>query len=310
MNWKISSIVLLLLLTSCQKKEVVTENKKSKYLITSNEFMKLHGQQNVKIIDFRKDEIYQKGHIPGAVQLWRDDVQNSSFPYVGMMASVTQIEELFSNMGISNQDLLVVYDDRGLCEAARFWWILQNYNFDNVRLLEGGLEGWKAANGAVSTQTPNLVKSNFSFEGNPQMKYYISKDQVAEAINKNYLLLDTRSIDEFTGIQHKKGAAKAGRIKNSVHMDWAEAIHYDTDKSIKSIDELEKIYSRLNAKKTDSIILYCHSGVRSAHTTFVLSQLLGYKNVWNYDGSWTEWSHFEELPYENGSLTLTTIKNE
>ncbi len=310
MNWKISTLLLFVIICSCQKKEEPREVSKSKYLISSQELLTMQGREHVKVIDFRKTEEYQKGHIAGAFQMWRNDIQNPNFPYGGMMASTTQIEKLFSRLGISNKDLLVVYDDRGLCEATRFWWMLQNYNFDNVRLLEGGMEGWKANNGSISMKSPTPLPTKFTFEGNPEMKYYISKDQVAEAMNKNYIFLDTRSIDEFTGIQHKKGAAKAGRIKNSIHIDWAEAIHYETDKSIKSIDELEKIYSRLNATKTDSIILYCHSGVRSAHTTFVLTQLLGYKNVWNYDGSWTEWSHFEELPYENESLTLTTIKNE
>ena len=105
------------------------------------------------------------------------------------------------------------------------------------------------------------------------------------------------------GKQQKTGAAKAGRIPNSVCIDWSLAIHYNDDKKIKSIEELEQVYSVLGISKSDPIIVYCHSGVRSAHTTFILTQLLGYKNVKNYDGSWTEWSHFNDLPTEQDSIT-------
>ena len=100
----------------------------------------------------------------------------------------------------------------------------------------------------------------------------------------------------------KKGAAKGGRIPKSVHIDWAEAFNYSGDKRIKPVEELKIIYNKLNIKKNDPIIVYCHSGVRSAHTTFVLTQLLGYKNVKNYDGSWTEWSYFNDLPFKKDSV--------
>ena len=124
----------------------------------------------------------------------------------------------------------------------------------------------------------------------------VCKNKVHEALQRNTVLIDTRNNDEFTGKYHKKGAKKPGRIPNSINIDWAKNINYDDNKRLKSIEELKNIYDKLNINKTDSIILYCHSGLRSANTTFVLTQLLGYKNVMNYDGSWTEWSHFNDLP--------------
>lgn len=136
------------------------------------------------------------------------------------------------------------------------------------------------------------------------MKYAISKEEVVTALSKKIILVDTRSFDEFSGKQQKKGASKAGRIPNSIHIDWAEAINFHGNQKIKSVETLTEFYAKkLKATKNDSIILYCHSGVSSAHTTFVLTQLLGYKNVKNYDGSWTEWSYFNDLPFTNDSLT-------
>jgi len=122
-------------------------------------------------------------------------------------------------------------------------------------------------------------------------------------LTANTLIVDTRSANEFSGKRQKLGANKGGRIKNSKMFDWSDAIQFSGNKKLKSVDELKVIYGPLNATVDDAIIVYCHSGVRSAHTTFVLTQLLGYKNVKNYDGSWTEWSHFDDLPFEQDSIT-------
>jgi thiosulfate/3-mercaptopyruvate sulfurtransferase len=126
-------------------------------------------------------------------------------------------------------------------------------------------------------------------------------------LNTNVIVLDTRTIDEFSGKLRKKGATKAGTIPNSIHIDWAETINHNGKKRIKSIQDLENIYSKLHIKKDDPIIVYYHSGARSTHTTFVITQLLGYKNVKNYDCSWTKWSYFNDLPFESNSIKV--IKN-
>mgnify|MGYP002380030654 FL=1 len=194
-----------------------------------------------------------------------------------------------------------------MCEASRLWWILQNYDFKNIKLLHGGISKWKSKNGHVTTQIPKVNTAVFKLTKHPKMQYYVSKEQVSDALNSNVVILDTRTSEEFSGKRQKKGATKAGRIPNSIHIDWAETINYNGNKHLKSLKELEIIYSELNIKKNDSIIVYCHSGVRSAHTTFVLTQLLGYKHVKNYDGSWTEWSYFNDLPINGNNITL--IKN-
>ena len=101
----------------------------------------------------------------------------------------------------------------------------------------------------------------------------------------------------------KKGAKEAGRIPESIPADWAHSVNYEGDKKFKSLEELEAIYTSILPDKEQPIIVYCHSGVRSAHTNFVLSNLMGYKNIKNYDGSWVEWSHFENYPKVSDSVT-------
>jgi len=308
MSWKISIILYLLIISAC-KHEKANDFKKVEvtYLIEANELKGIAQQPNIKIIDFRKKEIYENEHIVGALNIWRTNIEDTSYPYSGIMASKTQIESLFGQLGITTDDTIIVYDDNGLCEASRLWWILQNYDFKNIKLLHGGISEWKSNNGQVATQIPKVNTAVFKLTKHPKMQYYVSKEQVSDALNSNVVILDTRTSEEFSGKRQKKGATKAGRIPNSIHIDWAETINYNGNKHLKSLKELEIIYSELNIKKNDSIIVYCHSGVRSAHTTFVLTQLLGYKHVKNYDGSWTEWSYFNDLPINGNNITL--IKN-
>lgn len=304
MNWKIS-ILFFVHLWSCQNEKLKSMTMdKEVYLIEASELKQIINQPNIKILDFRKKEDYNKKHINGALHLSRSDIEDRSYPYNGMMASKFQIETLFSNLGIKIDDTIIVYDDKGLCEATRLWWILQNYSFQTVKLLHGGIENWESVGGNTTHEIPEVIPTNFNLSETSKLKYYISKDEVNNALQNNITILDTRSIEEYTGKYQKKGAKKAGRIPNSIHIDWAENINYHGDRRLKSKKDLENLYKKLNIKKTDSIILYCHSGVRSAHTAFVLTQLLGYKNVMNYDGSWTEWSHFDDLPFEK-DLHLT-----
>lgn len=306
MNWRINIIILVLFISACKhaEKNDIVEDVKTKYLIEADELKAVAHQPNIKIIDFRKKEIYEKEHIVGALNLWRTDIEDTAYPYEGIMASKTQIETLFGKLGIKTEDTIIVYDDNGLCEASRLWWILQNYDFNSIKLLQGGISGWKLNHGLVTTETTVMNAAVFKLTKHPKMQYYVSKEDVIKALKNNTVVIDTRGEDEFSGKRQKKGAAKGGRLPNSIHIDWAKAINYEDDMRFKELKELENIYSKLNIKKNDSIILYCHSGVRSAHTTFVLTQLLGYKNVKNYDGSWIEWSYFNDLPIEKDSITV------
>lgn len=291
---------------SCQNVKNINNRVEESYLIEAHELKLILNDKDIKVLDFRRKDDYDKGHLEGAFHLWRTDIIDTSFPFDGVMASKTQVEALFSKFGIKNSDTIIVYDDNGLCEASRLWWILQNYDFKNIKMLHGGLTAWQNIGGQLTKYVPKLNASKFKLSDHPSMKYYVSKAVVKAVLNDGMMILDTRSSDEYEGLEQKKGASKAGRLPNSVHIDWAEAINYNGDMRLKSLEDLENIYNKLNIKKEDPIIVYCHSGVRSAHTTFVLTQLLGYRNVRNYDGSWTEWSNDKDLPFEKHK---TLIKN-
>ncbi len=322
MIYRKSNIIILgLLIVSCTRyKEKVQEEDipatemeikayvNTEHIIEAEDLIILSGQEHIKIIDFRKPSAYTNAHIEGALNVWRTDIEDPSYPYKGMMAKKEGIETLFSKLGIKNEDTLVVYDDRGACDAARLWWVLKNYDFESVKLLNGGLKAWKKVGGSLNNKAVSIIPSVFILPEKSSFGVWIGKNEIKEIVasKENEIILDTRNIDEFSGKRQKIGASKAGRIPKSICIDWVEAIDYEGTQKFKSYGELAKIYNRMGVSKTHPIITYCHSGVRSAHTTFVLTELLGYKNVRNYDGSWVEWSYYDELSFEQDSTT--TIK--
>lgn len=303
MRWIKNILVLVVLLTvlACKK-----EARASEYpsLIEAGEFAEAQWDPRVVVVDFRKKEDYLKEHIPGAIQIWRTDIESSAYPYAGMMASKEQMESLFSRLGIHPEDHLVVYDDRGSCDAARLWWILQYYGFNQVSLLDGGLKAWKGTSGVLTTQLPQRSQSEFVFKGEPHPQMLIEKEELLSGLERGWILLDTRTHNEYSGKRLKRGAVAAGRIKGSHWVDWSEAIDYHGEHQFKDIDELREIYRKFIPSMEDTVVTYCHSGVRSAHTTFVLSELLGYPHIKNYDGSWTEWSRQKGFPVEKDSITV------
>lgn len=258
-------------------------------------------EEDVLVIDIRKSVAYSLGHIPGAVNAWRPDysADDGEYPFEGMRCSKEKMEVLLGNLGADENTFILLYDDRGNYDAARFWWQLDMYGHDKVALIDGGLDGWKAAGFEVTTSKPEITPKEFRFKGETDLQKLATLEDVKEAISDpDVIILDVRAFEEFTGEKLLSGAYRKGRIPGSIWIEYKEALNEDN--TFKTADELREIYESKGVTPDKNIIVYCQSGVRSAHTTFVLTQLLEYENVRNYDGSWIEWSYYEELPIETG----------
>ncbi len=269
-------------------------------LISAAELSEIMDRDDVKIVDFRNLAKYMTGHIPGATNVWRSDQENEDAEFAGMKANPEQMAAMLSEKGIAEDDLVVIYDAKGDYDASRMWWILKMYGHEKVRLLDGGLERWKALDKKTSVFPSSYDETNYTFdEAEFDFSMLATLEDVQAAIdNEKALILDTRSEGEHTGADLKGGAERKGCIPKSVWIEWTEALNDDL--TFMSAEDLREIYSEAVAGK-ELIIPYCQSAVRSSHTTFVLTQLLGVDaEVKNYDGSWIEWSATKELPVENG----------
>jgi len=183
MKWSYSTFIFSLVLFACQPSEKMDNhaNKPSSpCLISAEGLLSVSNQSNTVIIDFRRNKDYIKGHIEGSLNIWRTEIEDSTYSYDGMMATPSQIESLFSNLGIRLEDTLIIYDDIGLCNASRLWWILQNYDFKNVKMLEGGLSSWTKIGGELSTQIPTRIKTDFMLDKQPSMDFYVDKTECSK----------------------------------------------------------------------------------------------------------------------------------
>lgn len=269
-------------------------------LISAEELTEIMDRDDVKIVDFRNMAMYMTGHIPGATSVWRSDQENPDAEFAGMRATPDQMAAMLSEKGIAEDDLIVIYDAKGDYDASRMWWILKMYGHDKVRLLDGGLERWKALDKKTSIFPSSYDETDYSFdESEIDYSMLADCDDVQAAIgDENALILDTRSEGEHTGEELKSGAERKGCIPESVWIEWTDNLNDDL--TFKSAEDLRELYDE-HIEGKELIIPYCQSAVRSSHTTFVLTQLLGVDaEVKNYDGSWIEWSCGTELPVENG----------
>ncbi len=252
---------------------------------------KMNTSSAYSLIEVSLPTSYAEGHIPTARSTWRPAYSDSTYPYGGMRASREQMETLMGQLGIGSQDTIVVYDEVGSSNALRFWWLLQLYGHEAAVVLNGGKPAWQAEGFPLSQEPPAISPTPYHFPNEKNEALLATQADVRLAITDSQtILLDTRSVEEYTGKLHKKSAARPGCIPTSINLDWAYAIHYGEDFRFKPKDGLRQLFEGKGITPDRKIIVYCHSGVRSSHTTFVLRELLGYPHVQNYDGSWIEWS--------------------
>lgn len=274
-------------------------------LIESHELKAQLGKPGLKVIDVRHADAFQQGHVPGALQVSREDMEYTSDTLPGMRATAIQMAQLLSRKGIEAGNWLVLYDDRGNTEAARLWCILKGYGMNRIKLLNGGLKAWQEDGYEIVTAAQEPPPTVFQWD-NKAESLWINGEEIIKKLSdegSHIVLIDARTPEEFYGVRQKRNAARAGHIPGALHLDWADLIEYHGNHRIKQKEQIQTKLAKFGLSEKDSIILYCHSGVRSSLSTFVLREVMEYPYVWNYDGSWTEWSRITKYPIESDSVT-------
>ena len=257
---------------------------------------------NVRIaeVDYDPKANYNLGHIPNAVLFdWKKDIND---PLARNIISRDDCSKLLQKAGINNDTTLVLYGDFNNWFAAFAFWVFEYYGMTNVKIMNGGRKKWLEEDRPISKDTPTFPMGNFKpSEPNPALRAFLN--QVRESLNSDQIKrIDVRSPQEFSGeitapaeypTEH---AQRGGHIPGAVNIPWAKAVN--DDGTFKSADELAKLYQTVGIMPDKEIITYCRIGERSSHTWFVLKHLLGYPNVKNYDGSWTEWGNMIDNPIE------------
>src|SRR3954452_19114711 len=243
---------------------------------------------------------YDGGHIPGAIKLdWKKDLQD---PVRRDFINKEQFEKLLSERGISNDDTIVLYGGNNNWFAAYAYWYFKLYGHENALLLDGGRKKWELDARQLSTETVTRPATSYTAT-EPNLDIRAFRDEVVAAIGTKSLV-DVRSPDEYAGRllapAHlpQEQAQRGGHIPTAVNVPWSKAAN--DDGTFRSDDELKELYGDAGLNWDGEIIAYCRIGERSAHTWFVLQELLGQRNVKNYDGSWTEYGSLVGVPIAVG----------
>jgi len=257
----------------------------------------------VRIVESNEDILlYSRGHVPSAVHI--DWVADLNDPIARDYLTKEQFERLMARHGISNDTLVVFYGDKNNWWACYALWIFELFGHTNTAVMDGGRLKWEQEGRPMVKAVPDYEATMYDAQERDDSRIRAFRDEVLQHVNAGLPLVDVRSPGEYTGkLYHmegypQEGALRAGHIKGAVNVPWATAAN-PADGTFKSADELRAIYEQgQGLKSTDNIIAYCRIGERSSHTWFVLKYLLGYENVRNYDGSWTEWGNLVGVPIE------------
>jgi thiosulfate/3-mercaptopyruvate sulfurtransferase len=256
--------------------------------------------ESIRIVEVDENPgLYAEAHIPGAIGFdWRQDLQDQvKRDFLGPR----EFGELFGSRGVSNDHLIVLYGDRNNWFAAYTYWYLKYYGHDDVRLMNGPREKWISEGRPTSAGVPEYEPQTFAaHDGDSAIR--AMRNEVHEALDSNISLVDVRSPQEYSGEliamagYEQEGAQRSGHIPGAASVPWAQAVQEDG--TFKDADALRELYKQKGVIDGNPVIAYCRIGERSAHTWFVLHELLGHDDVKNYDGSWTEWGNMVNVPIE------------
>jgi thiosulfate/3-mercaptopyruvate sulfurtransferase len=276
----------------------------SKNVLVDAAWLEEHlGDSDIRIVEVDENpKLYAEAHIPGAIGFdWKQDLQD---PVKRDFLGPENFSGLFSRNGISSDHTIVLYGDRNNWFAAYTYWYLKYYGHDKALLLDGPREKWIADGRPTTTDAPGHVPATFVAKtGNETIR--ARREEVLAAVGDSVNLVDVRSPAEFAGEiispsgYEQEGAQRAGHIPGAASIPWAQAVNEDG--TFKSAKQLRELYGSMGVLDGKDIIAYCRIGERSAHTWFVLHELLGSEHVKNYDGSWTEWGSLVGVPVATGA---------
>lgn len=266
--------------------------------------------KNIRIIEVSVNPgVYERGHIPGAVNLsWHQDLNDT---VRRDLVSKENFEKLLSRAGVNDDTTVILYGDTNNWFAAWGAWVFDIYNVKNVKLLDGGRVKWEAESRPLNNRVPEYASTHYTVSKvNSNLRARL-QDALAVAEGKSdSKLVDIRSADEYSGkIFAPAGvvelSVRAGHIPGAVNVPWVQAVN--PDGTFKSAEDLKKVYAAVGVDGSKPIITYCRIGERSSHTWFALNKILGYQ-VKNYDGSWTEYGNSVGVPVANPSGTVWAAK--
>ena len=246
--------------------------------------------------------LYETGHIPGAVKVdWHTELND---PVVRDYVDGEGFAALLSRKGISRDDTVVIYGDKNNWWAAYALWVFSLFGHEDVRLLDGGRDRWISEGRELTTAVPQRAATDYPVVERDDSVLRAYKDDVLAFIGSGPLI-DVRSPEEYSGERTsapaypEEGALRAGHIPTAQSVPWGKAVAEDG--GFRPRAELEAIYrDGAGIREGDAVVAYCRIGERSSHTWFVLKHLLGFENVRNYDGSWTEWGSAVRVPIVSG----------
>jgi thiosulfate/3-mercaptopyruvate sulfurtransferase len=270
--------------------------------LVSTEWVAAHQKDpNVRIVESNEDPLlYSTGHIEGAVNI--DWVADLNDPLRRDYLDAKGFSALMRKHGITRKTTVVFYGDKNNWWACYAFWVFQLFGHTNAKILNGGRKKWADEGRAFSRAVPAHAETTYKAPARNDKDIRAFRDEVLKHVNKQGQLVDVRSGPEYTGERMhmpdypNEGALRGGHIPGAQSIPWAQAVREDG--TFKSREELEALYGGKGLKKNKATIAYCRIGERSSHTWFVLKYLLGYSNVKNYDGSWTEWGNGVGLPIE------------
>jgi thiosulfate/3-mercaptopyruvate sulfurtransferase len=255
----------------------------------------------VRIVESDEDVLlYDVGHIPGAVKIdWINDLND---PVVRDYIDAGRFAELMSEKGISNDTTVVFYGDKNNWWACYAFWVFQLFGHTNARIMNGGRNKWIEEGRMFVKEMPEYPRTKYRVPKRQDAPIRAFRDEVLQHAKAGRPLVDVRSPGEYSGeLLHmrdypQEGALRGGHIPGAKNIPWAKAVN--DDGTFKSAEELKALYEGEGITADKNVIAYCRIGERSSHTWFVLKYLLGYPQVRNYDGSWTEWGNAVGLPIE------------